>query len=359
MKQFLLLACWSIVLACSSCSHHSEEKEESIRYTATHPLTIDTILTKTYVGQIRSVQHIELRAQEKGYLQQIFVDEGQHVKKGQMLFQIMPQLYEAEAKKAATEVEFAEIEYKNTLKLAESNIVSANELAMAKAKLNKANAELSIAQVHLQFTSIRAPFDGIIDRFMVRKGSLLSEGDLLTSLADNSRVWVYFNVPESEYLNFFAGNIKQAPPVQLQMANHVVFPQIGKVETMEADFNNETGNISIRAGFPNPTGLLRNGETGNILIHEQLRKALLIPQKASFEVMDKLFVYVIDKEHRVHTRQIKIAAELEDLFVIGEGLTDQDQILLEGIRKVKDGDKIDYSVEDPRQVIGNLKLPAQ
>ncbi|MCG7860090.1 efflux RND transporter periplasmic adaptor subunit, partial [Flavihumibacter sediminis] len=99
------------------------------------------------------------------------------------------------------EVEFAEIEYQNTQKLAESNIVSPNELAMAKARLNKAKAELNIKNVHLQFTSIYAPFNGMIDRFLVRKGSLLDEGDLLTHLSDNSHMWVYFNVPEAEYLN--------------------------------------------------------------------------------------------------------------------------------------------------------------
>lgn len=359
MYRILLLAGWCILLACASCGNHKEHKEERIQFVATRPLIKDTIVTKSYVAQIRSVQHIELRAQEKGYLQKIYVDEGQFVKKGQLLFQIMPQLYEAEVKKAQTEVEFAEIEYQNTHKLKESNIVSANELAMAQAKLNKARAELNIAQVHLQFTTIRAPFDGIIDRFLVRVGSLLDEGELLTSLSDNNRVWVYFNVPEVEYLNLFSNGGRQKHPVALEMANHALFPHAGQIETIEADFDNETGNISIRAGFPNPDKLLRNGETGNILIRETMQGAVLIPQKASFEVMDKLYVYVIDKEHRIRTREIKIAAELEDIFIVSEGLSDQDIILLEGIRKVKDGDQVEFKTEDPGHVIAGLKLPAQ
>lgn len=359
MKQFLLLAGVGIVLACTSCNHHEEKHETETQFVVTQPVQQDTTLVKEYVAQIRSIQHIELRAQERGYLQEIYVDEGQFVKKGQLLFQIMPQLYDAEAKKAKAEVEFAEIEFQNTKKLADSNIVSPNELAMAAAKLNKAKAEWNVAKVHLDFTSIRAPFDGIIDRFLVRKGSLLDEGDLLTSLSDNSHMWVYFNVPEAEYLNYFKTGKSNNIPVLLRMANNELFSHTGKIETIEADFDNETGNISFRANFPNPKALLRNGETGNIIIKEALTNALLIPQKASYEVMDKIFVYVVGKDHTVQTREVTIGAELEDLFVVTDGLTKDDQILLEGIRKVKNGDKIEFKLEDPRQVMASLKLPAQ
>ena len=137
-----------------------------------------------------------MKALEKGYLQNVYVDEGKMVRKGQLLFQIMPLIYQAEMKKAQAEVEFVEIEYINTKKLADSNIVSSSELALAKAHLDKAKAELSLAQVHLGFTQINAPFDGIVGRFHVRLGSLIEEGELLTTLSDNSKMWVYFNVPE-------------------------------------------------------------------------------------------------------------------------------------------------------------------
>jgi membrane fusion protein (multidrug efflux system) len=143
-----------------------------------------------------------LRAFEKGYLEKIFVDEGQFVKKGEMMFKIMPLIYTAELQKAQAEAEFAEIEYQNTKQLADKNVVSQNELALAKAKLDKAKAEVSLAQTHLQFTEVKAPFSGIMDHFQVRLGSLINEGDLLTTLSDNSEMWVYFNVPEAEYLNY-------------------------------------------------------------------------------------------------------------------------------------------------------------
>ena len=177
-----------LLLSNASCESKKEEKKEEFHFVVTNPVEKDTVITKEYVAQINSIQHIELRAQERGYLEKIYVDEGQHVKKGQLLFQIMPKLYEAEMQKAKAEADFAEIEYKNTERLTDNKVVSANELAMAKAKLAKAKAELSLTKVHLQFTEIRAPFDGIIDRFHVRLGSLIEEGDLITNLSDNSKI---------------------------------------------------------------------------------------------------------------------------------------------------------------------------
>lgn len=357
-KQFMLFGLCALLVH-TSCKTKKEEKEEATKLVATSPVKADTTLSKEYVCQIRSIQHIELRAQERGYLQRIYVDEGQFVRKGQLLFQIMPNLYEAEAQKAAAEANFAEVEYQNTKRLADSNIVSASELRMAKAKLDKANAELSLAKVHLQFTEIRAPFDGIIDRFLVRQGSLVDEGELLTSLSDNSKMWVYFNVPEAEYL-FYAANHKiNKQQVQLITAANQLFPHPGIVETIEADFDNETGNIPFRATFPNPNGLLRFGETGNIRITEPIKNAILVPQKATFEVLDKRYVYVIDKDNRVKTREIGVAAEMEDLFVVSTGLNEGEKILLEGIRKVKEDDKIAYEFLDPKQVIGHLKVHAE
>lgn len=343
----------------TSCNSKKEEKEAETKLLVTSPLKTDTSIINEYVCQIHSIRHIELRAQERGYLQKIFVDEGQFVKQGQILFQIMPKLYEAELSKAEAEVNFAEIEYQNTKRLADSNVVAPNELAMAKAKLNKAKAELSLTKVHLQFTEIRAPFDGIIDRFLVRQGSLVDEGDLLTTLADNSKMWVYFNVPEAEYLDYKSKEHSDNQTVNLLMANHELFPYPGVVETIEADFDNETGNIPFRATFPNPNGLLRHGETGNIRMTVPLKNALIIPQKATFEVLDKKYVYVVDKDNRVKSKEITVSADMEDLYAVSSGLNENDKILLEGLRKVKDNDKIAYEFKEPRSVISTLKLPAE
>jgi membrane fusion protein (multidrug efflux system) len=312
------------------------------------------------VCQIRSIQHIELRALERGYLQEIFVDEGQHVKKGQLMFKIMPLIYQAEQQKAQAEAKFAEIEYLNTKRLADSNVVSPNELALAKAKFDKANAELSLAQTHLQFTDVKAPFDGIMDHFQVRLGSLVSEGDLLTTLSDNSEMWVYFNVPEAEYLNYKAHTrTENMEKVSLLMANNELFGYPGVVKTIEADFNNETGNIAFRATFPNPKALLRHGETGNIQMVVPLKNALIIPQKATFEVLEKKYVYVVDKDNVVRSREITIAAELPHIFAVQGGLNTNDRILLEGLRQVREKEKINCRFVQPDSVITHLDLYAE
>lgn len=361
MNRILMLIGLCASMCVISCTSKVEkEKEDQVTFLVTNPIKIDTSTTKEYVSQINSIQHIELRAQERGYLEKIFVDEGQFVKKGQLLFQIMPKLYEAEMHRATAEADFAEIEYKNTKRLADKNVVAQNELGMAKAKFDKAKAELNLTKVHLGFTQIRAPFDGIIDRFHVRLGSLVDEGDLLTNLSDNSKMWVYYNVPESEYLDYKAKvSDDKAPQVNLLMANNKMFDYKGVVETIEGEFNNETGNIAFRATFPNPKGLLRHGETGNIEMVIPLKNAILIPQKATFEVLDKKYVYVIDKDNKVKSREITIAAELPNIFAIKEGLSLDDKILLEGIRLVKENEKIKYKIEKPEYVMSHLELYAE
>ncbi len=360
MKQLLLLAGLCGLLGYTACTSHKAETEAGTRFLVTSALQMDTAIVNEYVSQIRAIRHIELRAQERGYLQQILVDEGQFVKEGQLLFRIMPRLYEAELQKAQAETRVAEIEYQNTKGLTDNNVVSPNELAMAEARLDKARAEQSLAQVHLQFTEIRAPFSGIIDRFYLKLGSLVDEGDLLTTLSDNSQMWVYFNVPEPEYLDYQMRVQKDSlRQVHLRMANNVLFPYPGVVDAIEADFNNETGNIAFRASFPNPDGLLRHGQTGNILMKETLPGAVVIPQKATLEIMDKKYVYVVDKDSTVKLRSIVIAAEMPDLYVIREGLAPNERILLEGLRKVNNNDRIPFDYEEPRAVMAHLKLPTE
>jgi len=360
MKRILMVIGLCAMLFNTSCESKKEEKEEETQFLVTSPLEKDTLITKEYVSQIRAISHIELRALEKGYLQNIYVDEGQFVKKGQLMFKIMPMLYEAETQKAQAEANFAEIEFKNTKSLADSNVVSKNELALAKAKLDKAKAELGLAQTHLGFTEIRAPFDGIMDHFQVRLGSLLDEGDLLTTLSDNSEMWVYFNVPEAEYLDYKANEKKdQMLKVYLQMANQQMFEYPGVVKTIEADFNNETGNIAFRATFPNPKKLLRHGETGNVQVKVPFKNALIIPQKATFEVLDKKYVYVVDKENVIRSREITIAAELPHIFAVSSGLKKDDKILLEGLRQVHENEKVHTKFVQPDSVISNLSLYAE
>lgn len=358
MKRFIILI--GITTLLFGCESHKKHKEAETKFLVTSPVKMDTSITKDYVCQISSIQHIELRALEKGYLQDYYIDEGKSVKKGQLMFQILPLLYKAEQQRAQAEAKFAQIEYLNTKRLADSNVVAPNELALAEANYDRAKAELSLAQVHLGFTEIRAPFDGIMDRLHVRKGSLLAEGDLLSTISDIRQMWVYFNVPEAEYLDYKTHlKTDSLMKVKLLMANNQYFKHTGVVETIEADFNNETGNIAFRATFPNPELLLRHGETGNIIVTVPLKNVLLIPQKATFEILDKKYVFVIDKDNVVKSREITVGAEMSDLFTVIKGLDENDKILLEGLRLVRDNDKISYEFKEPHEVIAHLQLHAE
>jgi len=357
MRKSCLLIFFAALLI-ESCKHGEHQKtEDATKFIVTPAEQKDTLVYREYVSQIRSIQHIELRALEKGYLQTIYVDEGQTVRKGQLLFQIMPVIYQAEAQKAQAELTAATIEYQNTKALADSSIVSKNELALAQAKLEKAKADLNLSKAHLGFTEIRAPFDGIIGRFNdVRLGSLVDEGELLTTLSDNNKVWVYFNVPEAEYLNYSTQQpSSHAVNVKLQMANNALYDREGVVETIEADFNNETGNIAFRATFANPKRILRHGGTGNILMPVPIKKALLIPQKATFEILDKKYVYVVNADNSVTAREITIQNEMPHIYAVSAGIQPADKILVEGIRKVNNGDKIHFEQQSFDAVIRELQ----
>lgn len=348
-----------ILLSFVSCNHE-EHKKEAGTFSVTKPWRRNVEVSRQYVAQIKAIQHIEIRAFEKGYLQNIFVDEGQLIKKGTKMFQIMPMLVQAEYEKAKAEYDVGQIQYTNTQKLAKQKVVSENELALAKAKFDKSNAVLNLAKTHLELATISAPFDGMMDRFKVRLGSLVEEGELLTTLSDITQLWVYFNVSERDYLNYMAlkKNTGKDSIVQLKLANGQLFSQTGKIDTIEADFDNETGTVAFRATFLNPDGLLRHGETGNVILNESIDKALVIPQKASFEVLDKRYVYVIDAKGTVQQREIEIDTEVPHLFVVKSGVTEEDTILLEGLGKVNKGDKIKTKLQSVIDVMKGLELAA-
>ncbi len=359
MKKIILTGITAL-LCLASCTTKKVEKEEADKFTVTSPVKIDTTFTKEYVSQIRSVRNIEIRAQEKGFLQNIYVDEGQFVKAGQLLFKIMPKMYEAELLKAQAEQKSAEIELQNTKILADKNVVSKNELAAAQAKLQAAKAEVSLAKLHLSFTEIRAPFDGTIDRIPLKLGSLIEEGELLTTLSDNSQMFAYFNVSEPEYLQYQT-NVKDRAEtkVNLILADGQPFKYKGDVEVIESEFNNETGNIAFRARFPNSTKLLRNGETGQVQMLVPLKNAIVIPQKATYEIQDKKYVFVVGKNNVLSSKEITVSGEMPDLYVVNNGINENDKILLDGVQKVKDDDRIAYGYVAPKKVMSSLRLKAE
>ncbi len=344
----------------TSCAHKTELKAEAGKYTITSPIVLDTTYIKEYVAQIQSIQNVEIRAQVKGYLDAIHVDEGQFVKPGQALFNIMPKVYEAEYQKARAHAQMEELELQNVKTLAEKEIVSITEQAIAQAKVDEANAELSLAGLDVAFTQINAPFEGTIDRLRFKKGSLIDEGTVLTSISNNREVFAYFNLTEVEYLDYKnrTANDKKNT-VALIIANGNEHKYKGVIETVESEFDNNTGNIAFRARFPNPDLLLKHGETGKVQMTMSLKNALIIPQKATYEIQDKIYVYVVGDDDVIKSRNIMVKQKLPNLYVLESGLSENDKILLDGIQSANDGDKVETQFIPGRQVIDNLQLIKQ
>ena len=339
----------------------AEPHHEAHKVVVTSPVAKDIVITQEYVCQIHSQQHIMVRSLESGYLGEILVKEGQAVKKGDLLFKIVSTLYQSKLDAETAEARLAQLELNNTKKLAEQKVVSQNEVLLLDAKLAKAQAKASLARAELNFTNVVAPFDGIVDRRYEQLGSLIKEGDVLTTLSDNSAMWVYFNVPERRYLEYMAdvGRNKESQEFELELADHSKFPHIGKYGTVEAKFNSETGNLLFRADFPNPERLLRHGQTGKVLIRRPLKDAVVIPQRATFENLAKQYVFVVGKDDVVHQREITVKNELDDIYVIKDGVGVDDKIVLEGIRQVHDGEKVEYEFRQPELVLADQKNKAE
>jgi membrane fusion protein (multidrug efflux system) len=343
--------------------HKEEEHVEAHKITATNPESKAITLLQRYVCQIHSQRHIKVRALERGYLEAIQIKEGQQVSKDDVLFKVVPILYQKKAEAELAEAKVAQLEYNYTKKLFDDKVVSQNEVNLLEAKLLKAQAQAELATAEWNFATVKAPFDGIVDRLHLQQGSLVEEGEILSTLSDNSLMWVYFNVPEARYLEYMT-NLKEHPEeikIELVLANQEKFDQLGKIGAIEADFDNTNGNIPFRADFSNPERLLRHGQTGTVLISHVQNDVILIPQRATFEVLQKRYVYVVDNDNVAHQREIAYeeGEGLDDLFIIKKGIGVEDKIVLEGIRQVRDGDKVEFEDRQPEQVVSNLKYHAE
>jgi RND family efflux transporter MFP subunit len=338
-------------------------------FPVTTPILLDTTYVREYVADIQAVQNVEIRARLKGFIEKIHVDEGEGVRAGELLFSISNQEFKqellkakAQLKSAIAESKIAEVEVGNTRVLAEKKIVSNSEFEMAKAKLEAAQAKIdeaqsavSSAQLNLAFTEIRAPFSGVINRQPLKMGSLVDEGTLLTTISDNSSVFAYFNVSEKEYLGILKEDqTDHLEKVSLVLADGHIFPYSGKVETAESEIDRSTGNLAFRARFTNPQGLLKHGASGKVQLTGQLENALVIPQKATFEIQENTYLYVVGPDSTVQTRKIVVRYRLPHLFIVESGLAPTDRIVYEGIQQLREGDVISPKMVAIRRIMHQL-----
>ncbi|MCA9499461.1 MAG: efflux RND transporter periplasmic adaptor subunit [Nitrospira sp.] len=343
----------SVCLLMISCTYE-KETEAIDTHKVIYPVVQDAKYSSKYVAQIQSVNYVEIRSKIRGYIEKIYVDEGQPVKKGQLLFALTHNVFEKELQKAnaafrsaVADLKVAEVELANVIVLVEKNIVSKSELYVIQAKVDALKADLEEAlanreqqALNLSFSRIRAPFDGFINRIPNKVGSLIAEGDILTSLSDNREVFAYFNLSEVDYLNYIASGERGAKVVSFELANQVLYEYEGTIEVIESEFDSSTGNIAFRARFPNPDGLLKQGANGKVIVNKILENALLIPQKSTFEIQDQLYVYVVNQDNVLEQRNIVYKMRLPNFYVVESGLSKDEQVLLEGVENVMNGDKV-------------------
>lgn len=312
-------------------------------------------LAQSYPVTIKGKTDIEIRPQVSGFITQVLVDEGQHVQKGQTLFVLDQVQFQAAVDQAAASVNAAQTAVKSAQMTADQkqalfdkNIISEyenqlakNDLANAKASLATAQAALTSARKNLAYTVVTAPSSGVIGSIPFREGSLASPSmaQPLTTVSDNSQVYAYFSLTEKDILDMtdngaatLQQKIAEMPAVKLQLADGSIFPVEGKVATVSGVIGAGTGAATVRALFDNPNGLLRSGSTGQIIIPMQEDSVITIPQKATFELQDKKFVYVVNDSNKVVSTPITIS-KVDDgqIYVVTSGLEPGDVIAVEGV----------------------------
>ena len=357
------LAAAGAALALGSCGGKQQAPAQQAPQVAV--MTVETgtsDLSSSYPAIIKGKTDIDIRPQVTGFITKVHVDEGQRVRKGQTLFtldqvqfQAAVEQAEASLNSAKAAVNTAAITEKNKRMLFDKNIISetgwqlpANQLAQAKAAQAQAQAALTNARKNLAYTVVTAPSDGVVGTIPNREGSLASPSSAvpLTTVSDNSQIYAYFSLNEKDLLDLTDGGkysidsrIGQMPAVKLQLADGSMYGIEGKVSTVSGVINNSTGAASVRALFDNPSGMLRSGNTGNVVIPQHNDSVIVIPQKASFEIQGLRYVYVLNDSNITQTRPVQVLdiSNGKDFVVLG-GLTPGERIVTEGVGTVvRDG----------------------
>ncbi len=317
----------------------------------------DAEFQSSYPATIKGKTDIAIRPQVTGFITAVHVDEGQRVHQGQPLFTIDQVQFqaavdqaEANVNSARSAVSTAEITEQNKKHLLEKNIISntewqlaANQLAQARATLAQAEAALVTARKNLSYTVVKAPSEGVVGTIPNREGSLASPSSAqpLTTISDNSQVYAYFSMSERDLLELTDGGasvnerIGALPAVKLQLADGSIYPVEGRVATLSGMIDNTTGAASARALFDNPGGRLRSGNTGQVLIPRSNHGVLTVPQRATYEVQDLRYVYVLNDSNAAVSKQITVEPYSDgQTFVVTSGLNPGDRVVVEGVGTV-------------------------
>lgn len=364
MKKTIGMALLGAVLvsvtALTGCGNKKAATQGAAQFPVVTAETSTIELSESYPATIRGQQDIEIRPQVSGFITKVCVEEGANVQKGQALFLIDDVTYraayeQAKASREAAEVALAtaQLTYDNKKELYAENIIgdydlqtSENSLRQAKASLAQAEAAETSAKQNLSFCTVTSPGTGVVGSFPYRVGALVSSSisEPLTTVSNNSVMQVYFSLPEREVLtrtrNAQGSLAASFPEVQLKLSDGSIYEQPGKIGMVSGVVDASTGSVSMRADFPNPSGLLKSGSSGSVVI-PRTAQGIIIPQSSTEEVQDRLFVYIVDSENKVQYTEIEVDSQNDGVnYIVTKGLNEGDRYVTNGLTKLQDGMEI-------------------
>lgn len=362
-KARIILLISSIILLqnCTKAAEGSNTAPPAPELPVFTVTTSPATIYQEFPTALEGKNNVEIRSQVDGYLDRIYVEEGAYVRAGQPLFKIDSRAYgeqmnmaQANLQVANANIQKAKVEVDRLQPLVAAKVVSDVQMKTAKANYaaavaaaSQAKASVGGAKINVGFTTITAPVSGYIGRIPHKKGSLISRTDAspLTLLSDISEIYAYFSLSELDFIGFqkkYSGatlneKLKNMPMVDLVIADNTTYPEKGKMSIVDGQFDKTTGAISVRAIFPNANGTLRTGNTGRVRMPQLFTNTLVIPQEATFEIQDKIYVYVVGKDKKVTGKPIQISGKTDSYYFISEGLSAGDKIVFTGIGALKDG----------------------
>jgi len=352
----IIPALLGICILVASCGKKEGADHAGAAAQRTPQLPVITIPLKTVTGftvypaSIEGIVNSEVRAKISGYITDVLVDEGQKVKKGETLFRLETRSLTQDADAAQANVNAAQVEVDKLKPLVEKDIISNVQLETAKAKLQQAQSSYNSVSANIDYANIKSPVDGYVGSIRLRKGNLISPSDQmpLTTVSDISQVYAYFSMNEKDYFDFIrkaegedmSEKIKNMPEVNLLLANGSEYEQKGTIQTINSQVNENTGTIQFRAIFDNPARIITNGNSGKIEIPKTYENVVVVPKTSTYERQGSIFVYKVGQDSTASATEIKITAEIENLYVVNSGVKEGDNIVAKGVASLRGETKI-------------------
>jgi len=363
MKKFPIYLFYGLVLYFAACAGN-KNNEQAPPPQSLPVVKLDTGSVTTwqeYPATVQGTVNVEIRPQVSGYLEKIFVEDGAWVSKGQPLFRINSKEYSqlstsatANIQSAKAAIEKAEVEVDRLQPLVDNKVIADVQLKTAKAILHQEQAAYAqalsgkgSAEITLGYTLITAPVSGYVGHINYKQGSLVGKGesDPLTVLSEVNNVHAYFSMSEADFFGFFANvpgrtaeeKIKNIPPVDLALADNSIYKNKGRVELVQGQFDRNSGSISFRAIFPNAEKVLRSGGTGRIRIPFLQQNKLMVPQQATYELQDKVYVFALGDSNKVISKQISVSGKSEGNYIVTNGVVNGETIVYSGLQRLRDG----------------------